>query len=156
MLKDTAILVSAKGKIAGVFSYQQPSSIMNGGLDFCEWSRNDKELGIIMKKPVEIVLGGYGVGLVDIALAESSMEKESMESYEIMTRLNNGYLMSDTSGKIEMCFAATGWMIKEHLVKGQPEIAENLYATFYRKVIAEKADYLPNMRTFHVDTAFKR
>lgn len=55
-------------------------SIMNGGLDFCEWSKNDKELSVLMKKPIEVVLGKYGAGLINIALAESGFEKGTMDT----------------------------------------------------------------------------
>lgn len=126
-------------------------SVMNGGLDFCEWSRNDKELGIILKKPLEIVLGKYGVGLVNIALAECGLEKGTMDSYEIMTRLNNGFHVSDVGGKIEMNFVATGLMVKEHMIQGQPMQAESIYETFYQKVVEEKATHLlPNLQTLHM------
>ncbi|MGN0437301.1 MAG: LuxR C-terminal-related transcriptional regulator [Lachnospiraceae bacterium] len=126
-------------------------SIINGGLDFCEWCRNDKELGIILKKPLEIVLGKYGVGLVNIALAESGLEKGTMDSYEIMTRLNNGFHVSDVGGKIEMNFVAAGLIIKEHMLQGQPMQAESIYDTFYQKVIEEKATHLlPNLQTLHM------
>lgn len=126
-------------------------SIINGGLDFCEWSRNDKELGIILKKPVEIVLGKYGVGLINIALAECGLEKGTMDSYEIMTRLNSGFHVSDVGGKIEMNFVAAGLMIKEHLLQGQPMQAESIYDTFYQKVLEEKATHLlPNLQTLHM------
>lgn len=152
MLKTTATLcMNKKIQLPELSVTSNLPSIMNGGLDFCEWSRSDKELAVFMKKPIEIVLGKYGVGLVNIALAESGLEKGTMDSYEIMTRLNSGYHMSDVGGKIEMCFAATGLMIKEHMLQGQPVQAESIYNTFYDKVISEKAtQLLPNMQTLHM------
>ena len=60
-------------------------SIMNGGKDFCEWSKVDKELAVSIGKIVEFVLGKYGKGLVSIALAESYFEK-GMDSYEEIGR----------------------------------------------------------------------
>lgn len=59
----------------------QPS-MMNGGKDFCEWSRRDKELAKSTGKIIELVLGRFGKGLVSIALAESYFEK-GMDSYEV-------------------------------------------------------------------------
>ena len=61
ILKNTAILcVNKQVKLPEFSVTSNLPSIMNGGLDFCEWSRNDKELAIVMKKPVEIVLGKFG------------------------------------------------------------------------------------------------
>ena len=39
-------------------------SMMNGGKDFCEWSRKDRELAVSLGKIIEFVLGKYGKGLV--------------------------------------------------------------------------------------------
>lgn len=50
-------------------------SLMNGGKDFCEWSKHDKELARGIGIPVAFVLGKYGKGLVPMALAESYLEK---------------------------------------------------------------------------------
>ena len=49
--------------------------MMNGGKDFCEWSRKDRELAVSLGKIIEFVLGKYGKGLVPLALAESYLEK---------------------------------------------------------------------------------
>lgn len=76
ILKKAAMICTQKGAKLPAFSVTgNIPSLMNGGLDFCEWSRNDKELGIAMKKPIEIVLGNQGIGLINIALAESGFEK---------------------------------------------------------------------------------
>ncbi|MDY2847876.1 MAG: hypothetical protein SOU50_06620, partial [Oscillospiraceae bacterium] len=52
----------------------QPS-LMNGGKDFCDWSRHDREIAAAAGKPVVTFLGKYGKGLVNAALAESFFEK---------------------------------------------------------------------------------
>lgn len=114
-------------------------SLMNGGLDFSEWSRIDKQLAVIMKKPIEIVLGDYGKGLVNIALAESGMEKGTMSDYEVQTRLNVGSMMADAGGKIEVSFAAAGALIKQHLFRGQPAVAKSTLASVRKKAENEGA-----------------
>ena len=58
-------------------------SMMNGGKDFCEWSRKDRELAVSLGKIIEFVLGKYGKGLVPLALAESYLEK-GQDDYEVM------------------------------------------------------------------------
>ncbi|MEY8268613.1 hypothetical protein AALA79_19920 [Lachnospiraceae bacterium 64-25] len=45
-------------------------STMNGGKDFCHWSREDRKLAATIGKLVERVLGRYGKGLVKAALGE--------------------------------------------------------------------------------------
>lgn len=149
ILKNVAILYVDKSVKMPEFSVTSNiPSIMNGGLDFCDWSKNDKELALILKKPIEIVLGKYGSGLVNIALAESGFEKGSMEVYEVMTRSNTGFLMAETNGKLEMCFAATGVMVKVHMLKGQPQIAINLLTSFRKKLVKEEAvGMIPNLNT---------
>lgn len=149
IFKKTAFLCMNKNIKLPEFSVTSNlPSIMNGGLDFCEWTRNDKELAVLLKKPIELVLGKHGVGLINIALAESGFEKGTMETYDIITRLNTGYMMSDAGGKIEMCFAATGLLCKEHMAQGQTVIAEKLIRSFREKVVREGANQiLPNLDT---------
>ncbi len=50
-------------------------SILRGGKDFSAWVPRDKLLYATLSKPVEALLGRLGVGLPDIALAESRYEK---------------------------------------------------------------------------------
>ena len=150
ILKDAAVMMTAKEfRLLEFTVTSNLPSLMNGGLDFCEWSRSDQELALMLKLPIELVLGKYGVGLVDIALAESGYEKGTMESYEIMTRLSSGYMRSDTGGKIELCFVATAVMIKEYLANGQLGVGENLFQAFREKAVKENAvQLLPNLDTF--------
>lgn len=50
-------------------------SILRGGKDFSAWVPKDKLLHTTLGKPVEALLGRLGVGLPDVALAESRYEK---------------------------------------------------------------------------------
>lgn len=75
------------------------------------------------------------------------MKKASMDTYEILTKLNTGFLMSDSSGNIELCFVATGLLARLHLHEGQISAARGLVNSFNEKVINQKADQLlPNMK----------
>ncbi|MDD3362165.1 MAG: LuxR C-terminal-related transcriptional regulator [Hespellia sp.] len=156
-LKNAAVLVVNKELQMPEFSVtsNQPS-IMNGGLDFCEWSKSDRKLAIIMKKPVEILLGKDFPGLVNISLAESFFEKSfegqtNPDNYEIMTLLNNGYSLADMKGKIEMCFVAIGVMVKLHISHCQPQMAQRLLLEFREKALAEDAGRLiPNIDAMRV------
>ena len=117
-------------------------SLMNGGKDFCEWSKWDRECYRIMKRPLELVTGKSGVGLANVALAESLFEKGSEDIYEIITLLNSGYMMADTNGTIEMCFASTGIMCKIHVSRNQITLARKILEDFRTKAIREKANRL--------------
>lgn len=116
--------------------------IMNGGKDFCDWSRIDKELAVIMRKPIEIVLKEYGVGLVDIALAESCFEKGEMDDYSVLSLLNNGYSMAEAGGKIEICYASIGIQVKQHVARGNLNLAEKQLRNFRAKAVKEEATQL--------------
>lgn len=123
-------------------------SIMNGGKDFCEWSKSDKELARVMKKPVEMVLGKWSAGLVHISLAESQFEKGVEDLYEVMTLLNSGYTKADMGGKIEMCFTATAILCRIHVCRNQMQVARNQLLSFKEKAKAEEASRLiPNIET---------
>lgn len=71
-------------------------SMMNGGKDFCEWSKRDRELASKVGRIVEFVLGKYGKGLVNLALAESFLEK-SGDNYEVATLAAKGRMLSGGS-----------------------------------------------------------
>ncbi len=126
-------------------------SIMNGGLDFCEWSKSDRELARVMKKPIELILGKWGAGLVNIALAESLFEKGEKDVYEIMTLLNSGYTKADTGGKIEMCFVATAVLCRIHICRNQLKVARMQLTEFNEKAKNEAADrLLPNITAMEI------
>ncbi|MBR1476621.1 MAG: hypothetical protein IJ608_01510 [Lachnospiraceae bacterium] len=114
-------------------------SIMNGGLDFCEWSKNDIQIAKFMGKPLEVIVGRYGKGLVTIALAESGFEKGTMPAYEVMTRCNDGFEAAAHGGRIEMCFVAVGIQIRQHLIEGQLPSAKRVFKFFYEKAQNENA-----------------
>ena len=125
-------------------------SIMNGGLDFSEWSKNDIQIAKFMGKPLETILGGYGKGLVTIALAESGFEKGTMSTYEVMTRCNDGFVAAAYGGRIEMCFVSVGIQIRQHLIEGQLPSAKRVYGAFHEKAVNEgAAQLLQNLNALH-------
>lgn len=126
-------------------------SLMNGGLDFSEWSKNDTQIAKFMGKSLEVLLGKFGNGLVTIALAESGFEKGAMPAYEVLTRCSNGFEAAAHGGKIEMCFVSVGIQVRQHLVEGQLPSAKRVYDSFLEKAKAESADQLlPNAQAFGV------
>ncbi|MCR5202477.1 MAG: LuxR C-terminal-related transcriptional regulator [Lachnospiraceae bacterium] len=124
-------------------------SLMNGGLDFSEWSKSDTQIARFMAKPIEVIVGNYGNGLVTIALAESGFEKASMRPYEVLTRLTAGYEAAAHGGKVEMCFSAAGVQARQHIVEGQYPSAKRIRDTIHRLVYEREADNLySNLEAF--------
>ncbi len=76
VLKNAGTLLMNRNIVLPEFSVtsNMPSQ-MNGGKDFCEWSKRDRELAASIGKLLEFTLGKYGKGLVSLALAESFLEK---------------------------------------------------------------------------------
>ena len=126
-------------------------SLMNGSLDFCDWARNGEQIAHFMSKPVETLMGPSGKGLINIALAEYGFERSTMQPYEVITRLSNGYAAADQDGKIETCFAAQGVMIRQHLAQGQYPTAARLLDAMRDKVEKAGAEHLkPNLEALSV------
>lgn len=120
-------------------------SMMNGGLDFADWSRHDKALAFSLGKIVEKALGRYGRGLVSLALAESFYEKGE-DLMEVLTLISRGQMEAQNGGKLEMEFVATGLLIKLNLYSGRFEDAKSQLDIFRRKAVTSKADkLLPNI-----------
>ncbi|MDO4340619.1 MAG: LuxR C-terminal-related transcriptional regulator [Eubacteriales bacterium] len=122
-------------------------SLMNGGKDFCEWSKKDKELAAGIGKVVELVLGKYGKGLVPLALAESSLEKGE-DGFEVMRLAEKGRISAEGGGKTEMCFVAAALLAWVSILNGSAEYAEELMMAFRSRAEREAPRMLPNVDAF--------
>lgn len=130
----------------------QPSQ-MNGGKDFCEWSKHDRELAHSIGKIVEFILGRYGKGMVDLALAESFLEKGE-DNYEVSSLANRGRMQAEAGGKLEQCFVADGILAWLHIQNGKYTEALELMQRFWERAQKENAQQLlPNIRTFQIRCA---
>lgn len=116
-------------------------SQMNGGKDFCEWSKKDQELAASIGKIIEFTLGKYGKGLVNLALAESFLEKGE-DSYEIANLTNKGMMQAQAGGKIEQCFVATGILVWLHILNNHAEDAREQLLYFQKKAEQEASTKL--------------
>ena len=125
-------------------------SQLNGGKDFCEWSRRDKELAKSIGKILEFALGKYGKGLVNLALAESFLEKGG-DSYEVANYTNKGMLQAQAGGKLEQSFVGTGILSWLHVLNDHAEDAEELLISFRKMAEEEGATKLiPNITSLQV------
>lgn len=127
-------------------------SLMNGGKDFCSWSRRDKELAATAGKMVEFVLGKYGKGLVSIALAESYFEK-GMDSYEIAALAEKGQMQAEAGGKMEQVFVAVGILVWLSVLNGCAEDAQDMLESFRQRAETEAPAILANLRAFQCRVA---
>lgn len=124
-------------------------SMMNGGKDFCEWSRKDKELASTMGKVLSLVLGKYGKGLVNIALAESYFEKGG-EDYEVALLAGNGRMQAEGGGKTEQVFVAAGILTKLSILNNHMDEARDMLDSFQKKAEKEAPKLLPNIGAMQV------
>ena len=120
-------------------------STMNGGKDFCHWSREDRKLAATIGKLVERVLGRYGKGLVKAALGESFYEKGE-DAYEVLTLLARAKLEAEGGGMIEIAFAAVGLQVRLDTLQGEIQTAAEVLASFEKGVRGQGAvQLLPNI-----------
>lgn len=121
-------------------------SIMNGGKDFCHWSRSDRMLASTIGSLVERVLGRYGKGLVKAALGESLYEKGE-DTYEVLSLLSRAQMETERGGVPEIAFAAVGLRARLSLLYGNMAEAKALISSFEASVREQNAlQLLPNIQ----------
>lgn len=121
-------------------------STMNGGKDFCEWSKSDEKIAATMGPLVSRVLGRYGKGLVKAALGESLYEKGE-DTYRVLTMLTRAQMETERGGVPEMAFAAAGVRVRLALVQGELTAAKELLASFEASAREQQAvQLLPNIQ----------
>ncbi len=120
-------------------------SLMNGGKDFCEWSRKDRELAKTIGTVVSLVLGKYGRGLVNIALAESLFEKGG-DDYEVSALAGRGRMQAESGGKMELVFAAVGILVRQSVLNNRMDDAMDMLEGFEKAAKLDAPKLLPNIR----------
>ena len=99
-------------------------SIMNGGKDFSAWSKKDDLLYRTLRIPVEAVLGKDGVGLADIALAESKFEKGEDISARVLSMMAQIHEIQQ-NGTPDIEFAAVGLLSRSQFASGHADDARH-------------------------------
>lgn len=135
--KSAALLMNREISLPEFSITSNAPTMMNGGKDFCEWSRRDKELANTLGKIIPLVLGKAGEGLVELALAESSFEK-GLDDYEVMRLIAKGQMKADAAGRLEQSYVGAGLMARLHLYNGYPEDARELLVSFRERAAAEE------------------
>ncbi len=120
-------------------------SIMNGGKDFCEWSKKDDLLYAAMKRPVETVLGRDGVGLADCAICESKFEKGEDVSKRLLTLMSRlGEIQARGTSDIE--FAVVGLLARVQVSQGKAQTALKAIKSLREKFLdTGQTRFLPNI-----------
>lgn len=122
-------------------------SVLNGGKDFCEWTRHDEQLYRILRLPCDKVLGHCGAGMPDIALAESKLVKCDADENRIKQLLNAGIAVAEARDSLEMVFAGSAVMMRLMIANGDMAQARRMLSAL-RERAAGLALMLANMRAF--------
>jgi len=104
-------------------------SAMNGGMDFCEWSKKDKLLADTIGKIVENVAGNMGRGLVHAALCESIFEKGTNDA----EATHHAMLLNfdvEGGGRYEMMFVSVAIQARKAILNGNPLNAMRIIDAF--------------------------
>ncbi len=144
LLKHAGILLAERKTIIPELSVTSNlPSLMNGGKDFCEWSKKDKELARSIGKVVSLVLGKYGKGLVNLALAESFFEKGA-DDFEVASLASSGRMQAESGGKTEMVFVAVRILTQLFILNNRMEDAVDMVDSFEKVAEDEAQKLLPN------------
>lgn len=145
LIKRAGVLLTEGRMVLPEFSVTSNlPSMMNGGKDFCEWSRKDKELAKTIGKAVSLVLGKYGKGLVNLALAESFFEKGGND-YEVASLAGKGRMQAESGGKTEQVFVAVGILTCLSIINNRMEDAAEMLESFRQVAEQEAPKLLPNI-----------
>lgn len=147
LLKNVSILAQKDGLGLPEFSVtnNQPS-IINGGKDFCQWTKKDEFVAATAGKMIQSLVGEFGRGLVSIALAESFYEK-GKEAYAVVSQIAKAQIEAEGGGKIEILFVAVGLQVRLSLLNGDTRNALELSEGIERRAHREKAyALLPNTK----------
>ena len=121
-------------------------STMNGGKDFCKWSRSDRALARTVGPLVERVLSSYGKGLTKIALGESLYEKGA-DSFEVLTLLSRGQVETECGGRLEIAFSAVGQRVRLMILQGDLKNAGTILGSFQSAVEEQRVvQLMPNIQ----------
>ena len=104
-------------------------SAMNGGKDFCEWSKSDQLLADTIGKILEHICGSMGRGLVHVALCESFYEKGGRDS-EVSHQAMLSQMDVEGGGTKEILFVAVGIQTRLSMLNGNRVTAFQIMDAF--------------------------
>ena len=145
-LTNVVSLLSSKEIVMPEFSVtSRLPSIMNGGKDFCAWSREDDDLYRKYRIPVSFLLKRDGVALPECAIAESKFEKGEEISGRMLDLLGRLEKIQK-KGTPDIEFALIGLLVRLRIYQGEADRAiEHLEALRERFQRPDCQRFLPNL-----------
>jgi LuxR family maltose regulon positive regulatory protein len=146
LLRSVArLVVGGQARIPAFSVTSMMPSIMNGGKDFCEWSKRDDLLYATMRVPVEAVLGRDGVGLAECSICESKYEKGEDVSSRLLTLMSRiGDIQANGTRDIE--FALVGLVARVQVSQGKAPAALDALANLRERYEGlGEARFFPNI-----------
>lgn len=142
----TILLRSGEYKLPEISVTSKLPSTMNGGKDFCHWSKHDQQIADTIGVMIERFLGKFGRGLVGAALGESFYEKGGRD-YDVLYHLTKSQAEIVGGGDLEIQFACVGIQCRMSYLMGNISNSFQLLDGFEKRVI-EQNDlvFLPNIR----------
>ncbi len=124
-------------------------SLINGTVDFSVFlKQEDIKIEMIYKLILDIY-GKFGKGLIALSNAEIMLEQNAVDPYKIMKDLNEAYVIVESRKRIELCFVTVILLCRQHLMRGQVNVALDQAGRFRQKMERENAGFLqPNMNAF--------
>ena len=146
---NTAKSTFSSGGIIPKFSLtSNMPSVMNGGKDFCSWSKQDEYIAGKFGGLLESFLGDYGKWIVDESIAESYFEK-GKDPAQILKRLSRIVIDSKTDNLADMEFAVCALKSRLYLSVGDIESARACISGFEKKAEDLSLDkILENIKAF--------
>lgn len=141
VLKAGTLFTSKEISVIDFSATSNSPSNMNGGKDFSEWSKKDKELAKKLGKILSVAVGKQGKGIADIGVAESQFEKGASDA-EVIKYISKAKIQIENNGAIEELFVVQGLMSKIQILNGNLDEAVKIIKTFKEKVVEKKADHL--------------
>ena len=145
----SALLTNSKLAMPEFSITNNEPTILQGGKDFSEWSKKDRTLAKSIGKVVEIVLGRYGKGIVNIALAESQFEKGG-DNYEVSTLANKGRVQAESGGCLELQFVAVGILAQLSAMGGQLDDGIESLLSFKKSIPSDKQQMLAGVESLRI------
>ena len=145
-LTNVVSLLSSEEIVMPEFSVtSRLPSIMNGGKDFCAWSREDDDLYRKYRIPVSFLLKRDGVALPECAIAESKFEKGEEISGRMLDLLGRLEKIQK-KGTPDIEFALIGLLVRLRIDQGEADRAiEHLEALRERFQRPDCQRFLPNL-----------
>lgn len=148
ILKSADVLLRDKKAVLPELSVTSNlPSMLNGGKDFCEWTKQDTEFAGSIGRILSFVLGKYGKGLVPLALAENYLEKGG-DTFQIFSLAEKGKMEAGSGGKLEQVFVGTGILAWLSILNKDADGAEAALQSFRQRAVREAPRLVDNIDAF--------